>query len=198
MSQSRIPVNERRQSLIEAAVRVLSRDGVAPATTRAICAEAGMPSGFFHYCFSSKSELMLEVLNVLEQHLGRMAVTMAGSQAPLGEVLKQGFEAYLGDLRENAGLHQLTYELALNQLRDPDLHQLALRQYAGYEKMTAEFLRSAATSAQCEWTHPVSFLARYVASVLDGATLEWLVNRDDEQTRGSFEALSEYLVGCAA
>ena len=48
---ARIPADERRQQLVEAAIRVMARDSVAQATTRAIVGEAGMPLGVFHYCF---------------------------------------------------------------------------------------------------------------------------------------------------
>ena len=40
---------DRRQQLIEAAIRVLQRDGVGHVTTRAIAAEAGAPLASIHY-----------------------------------------------------------------------------------------------------------------------------------------------------
>ena len=39
---TRIPASERRTALIEAALRVVSRNGITQATTRAIVAEADM------------------------------------------------------------------------------------------------------------------------------------------------------------
>ena len=57
----RVPAVERRELLLQAAWRILVRDGVAAATTRAICAEAGMKQGVFHYCFTNRDELLREV-----------------------------------------------------------------------------------------------------------------------------------------
>src|SRR5215469_1182658 len=51
---------DRREELTEAAVRVLVRDGVTGATTRAIAAEAGVALATLHYCFSSREELLEE------------------------------------------------------------------------------------------------------------------------------------------
>lgn len=45
----RLAIAQRRELLLAAAWRVMIKDGVAAATTRAICAEAGMPQSSFHY-----------------------------------------------------------------------------------------------------------------------------------------------------
>lgn len=55
---SRLPVPQRRAALIEAALRVIARDGLAAATTRAIAAEAGMSLASLHYAFTSRDELI--------------------------------------------------------------------------------------------------------------------------------------------
>ena len=49
---------DRRQQLIDAAIRVLQRDGVGHVTTRAIAAEAGAPLASIHYTFGSKDEIV--------------------------------------------------------------------------------------------------------------------------------------------
>src|SRR3954466_12012367 len=54
---NRLPVAERREQLIEAALAVASRDGIDAATVRAIAAEAGVSLGVVHYCFRDKDEL---------------------------------------------------------------------------------------------------------------------------------------------
>ena len=61
----RMSAAERRTLLVEAAIKVMSREGVAHTTTRAIVAEAGMQIGVFHYCFRSKEELVLEVMRTI-------------------------------------------------------------------------------------------------------------------------------------
>ncbi len=49
---------DRREQLIEAAIRVMQRDGVGQVTTRAIAAEAGAPLASLHYTFGSKDEIV--------------------------------------------------------------------------------------------------------------------------------------------
>ena len=45
---ARMSAADRRDKLVDAAIAVMSREGVANTTTRAIVAEAGMQIGVFH------------------------------------------------------------------------------------------------------------------------------------------------------
>src|SRR5687767_6056215 len=72
----------RRAELLQAALRVMSRDGVAAGTTRAIVAEAGMPLATFHYCFRSRNELLRELITlVTTMERDAAAAAMAGDGA---------------------------------------------------------------------------------------------------------------------
>ncbi|MEW1957585.1 helix-turn-helix domain-containing protein [Kineococcus sp. NPDC059986] len=51
----------KRDELIAAAARVMSREGVAATTTRRIAEEAAVPLGTVHYWFATKDELVREV-----------------------------------------------------------------------------------------------------------------------------------------
>lgn len=59
---ARMPVHERREQLIDAATRVISREGVAGATTRRIAEQAGAPLASLHYSFADKEELFSAVI----------------------------------------------------------------------------------------------------------------------------------------
>jgi TetR/AcrR family transcriptional regulator, regulator of biofilm formation and stress response len=59
---ARVPVEERRAALVDAALRVMVRGGLAAGTTRAVVAEAGMSLASFHYAFASRDELLRELV----------------------------------------------------------------------------------------------------------------------------------------
>ena len=59
---NRIPADQRRALLVQAALRVIAKQGVSGATTRAIVAEAGMSLASFHYAFRSHDEMMRELV----------------------------------------------------------------------------------------------------------------------------------------
>jgi AcrR family transcriptional regulator len=193
----RIPVQERRQALVDAAMRVMEREGISAATTRAICAEAGMPNGFFHYCFTSKQELMLEVAQQFRRRFTSMLVLVEGLRGDLREVVVAALSTFLDDVRAHPDVHQLTYELPLYALRDDELSGIAQRCFEDNEIVAAEFLHKAADIAGCEWSWPVDKLARYLAVAFDGTVLQWLMLRDDARAREHIEDVARHLAAHA-
>src|SRR6266705_3491496 len=59
----------RREQFVEAAIRVMSREGLDRATTRRIAEEAGAPHGTFHYAFRDKNELLMEVVGAVTRQV---------------------------------------------------------------------------------------------------------------------------------
>ena len=74
---ARVPAEERREQLVEAAVKVIGREGPNRATTRRIAEEAGAPLASLHYTFENKDDLFVAVLKhtqslALENFRGRV------------------------------------------------------------------------------------------------------------------------------
>ena len=192
MASRRMPVHERRQALVDAAMRVMEREGIAAATTRTICAEAGMPNGFFHYCFTSKQELMLEVAQQFRRRFTGMLALADGLEGDVHAVVSGALTTLLADAAEHPDVHQLTYELPLHALRDPELSEIAQLCYEDNEIVSAAFLRVAAEIAGCEWTEPVDKLARFLAFTVDGTVLQWLMLRDDARAHEHIDDIARY------
>jgi AcrR family transcriptional regulator len=197
LASKRIPVQERRQALVEAAMRVMEREGIAAATTRAICAEAGMPNGFFHYCFTSKQELMLEVAQQFRRRFTAMLSLADGLQGDIYTVISTALTTLLDDAAAHPDIHQLTYELPLYALRDDDLSGIAQLCYEDNEIVAAEFLRMAAGIAGCVWTEPVDKLARFLAVTVDGTVLQWLMLRDDDRAHEHIDVVARHFAELA-
>ncbi len=53
-----------KQAFIDSAVRVVARDGMEKATTKAIAAEAKLNEAYIYKCFPSKDELLSEALHM--------------------------------------------------------------------------------------------------------------------------------------
>src|SRR3954465_1950399 len=104
---SRLPAPQRRELLIAAALRVLARDGLAAATTRAIVAEAGMSLASFHYAFASRDELLRELVRgVVGRGFGAPGGGMT-ADAGLAGCLRQAAAGYLEHLQRDPGHEQL-------------------------------------------------------------------------------------------
>jgi AcrR family transcriptional regulator len=194
---ARVSADVRRQELVEAAIRVMARDGVAKATTRAIVAEADMHLGFFHYCFRSKEELLLQVIDTINERNVRAVLDVLSPRKGLAETLRTSVRAYWELVEKNPGEHQVTYELTQFALRRPGLEDVARKQYDGYVTAATRFLEAVAEELKVEWTVPLPVLARMTQVVLDGATLAWVVDRDSDQTVAVLDQMVEYLAGVA-
>jgi len=176
---------DRRDRLVEAAIRVMTRDGVSRATTRAIASEAGMPLGVFHYAFHSKQELVTRVTETIAQQskADMDRVVFAGETVDLYEVLLGALTAYFDHVVAHPLEHLVTYELTTAALRDPELEDVARRQYDYYLKENEELLLAAAEYFGFEFIEPVEVITRYALSVMDGLALNWLARGDEEEAR---------------
>jgi AcrR family transcriptional regulator len=195
---ARIAVDERRELLVEAAIRVMVRDGVAKATTRSIVAEAGMSLAAFHYSFRSKHELLENVIETITSHTLDTAVEALWSAGTVEEKLRTAFDTYWRHLLANPGEHRLTYELTQYALHQPGLVSVAKRQYQAYIEAASTLIDAMAQSSDVTWTVPVPVLARYLISVVDGLTLLWLNEGDAETARAALDLAGDHLLSLVA
>ncbi|GAA1503339.1 AcrR family transcriptional regulator [Agromyces terreus] len=177
---TRIPAGERRAALIEAALRVISRNGIAQATTRAIVAEAGMSLASFHYAFDSRDELIDELIVTVIEHARHAVMPDDLVDGTLVEMLEAGIVRYFDHLRADPEHEQAMLELTQYALRSPERHPMARAQYARYVELAEQSLVVAAERSGSEWTVPVAQAARVLVAFTDGLTLTWLVDRDDD------------------
>ncbi|MDN5894542.1 MAG: TetR family transcriptional regulator [Nocardioides sp.] len=194
---ARVSAAARRELLIEATIRVMVRDGVAKATTRAIVAEANMPLGAFHYCFRSKEELLERVIETITDHTLDPALEGLRADGSLEERLRAGLGAYWQHVLDHPDEHRVTYELTQYALRESGLADVAKRQYQTYLAANTKVLETLAEVSGTTWSVPVPVLARYVTALIDGLTLLYL-NEGDAGTAGAALDLgAEYVAGLA-
>lgn len=186
-----LPVEQRRQQLVEATINLLAREGIQASSVRRIAEEAGVPLGTMNYCFGSKRALLAEVIQVLN---AEPLEGVLDSVEP-GQTAAQAFRAALRAawrIVEQAPDHQLlSYELNAHALRDPQLAGLAQEQHERYLATLAGLLSTAAERIGAVWTVPVQDMARMVAAVTTGVTLAWLNDRD---SRAALAALDSFAV----
>ena len=192
---TRMSAGDRRELLVEAAIRVMTRDGVAKATTRAIAAEADMPLGVFHYAFRSKQELMTMVTETIaRQSKAEIDAAVLGDEPPeLLDLVFAGLCAYFDHVVHHPHEHLVTYELTTNALRDPELLEVGKRQYDYYLEQNAALLEAVAELMGFEYTEPLPIINRYVFSVMDGLALNWLAKGEEDEARAVLHLLARTL-----
>lgn len=182
---ARMSAEDRREMLTAAAITVMTREGVARATTRAIASEAQMPLGIFHYAFASKHELLVRVIQTIaRQSKGDIdAAVLARPDVRLEDVATAGLMAYFDHVVAHPEEHMLTYELTQFALREKGFEGVARDQYDYYLRENEALLASLAEIMQIEYVVPLPVVSRFVFSVMDGLALNWLARGDEAGAR---------------
>lgn len=193
----RMAVEDRRAQLVDAALVVASRDGIAATTVRRVAEQADVALGVVHYAFADKDELVAALATrVVERLAGASAAGLAGAdtEPDLFSALGTAIDAAWAAIEARPDEQLLTYEITAFALRNPDLHAVARAQYALSQAAVERLLTLAAEASGTRWTRPVPALAGEALAFLDGVTLHWLVDRDGAAARTRLESLARYLL----
>jgi AcrR family transcriptional regulator len=185
---------DRRALLVQAAIKVMARDGVAHTTTRAIVAEADMQIGVLHYCFRSKEELVLEVMRTISSRAFEAVGQVLTETSDPAELIQRCISTYWEHIESDPNEHQLTYELTQYALRQPGQREAATAQYDHYISSMAAFLNAATEVGGFAFSTDVDVLARYVLANVEGITFQWLVNRDTDMAHRMLAVLAGQLM----
>ncbi len=186
---ARVPAAERRTDLVQAAIRVATREGLAAATTRRIAQEAGVSVGIVHYCFRSKEELLADVVRevALEGYLAAaQALPKTGGRAQ--DLIRLAVHAFWNFTESSPDKQLLTFEVVTWALRTPGIEPIAREQRTRRIEGVKHLMGLIAEASGSEWSTPVDELARMVLDVTEGVTISWLVDRDSASAIRALDA----------
>jgi AcrR family transcriptional regulator len=181
----RIAVEDRRTALLAAALRVIGREGMGGASTRAIAAEAGMPTASFHYVFPGYDAMVEQlVTEILEAQSAAVAELVAAADT---------LRAFVGGALEgwlDRTAAEPDHEIALQEVvawsrSSPDRRRLAVVVYEHYTASIDAFMQLAEDRFGTRWAIPTDQVARFVLVLTDGVAARWLVDRDMDAARTS-------------
>ncbi|WP_433519542.1 TetR/AcrR family transcriptional regulator [Nonomuraea sp. CA-143628] len=191
-TKKHVSADVRRELLVAAALRVMKREGIAAATTRAICAEADMPHGAFHYCFRSKQELYAALLSTdINIALDAAWPAITPEVDPV-ENIRTLLRAYWSAVEADPETQLVLSELVNLALREPELSELPAWEHRAYLDKTVSYLERFADEAGLEPTVDTRALAEMINSVVSGVISSWLSHRDNGiavETLDNFAAL---------
>ncbi|MEU3664527.1 TetR family transcriptional regulator [Streptomyces sp. NPDC032940] len=158
---------ERRQRIIDAAIRVVGAKGIAGLSHRTVAAEADVPLGSTTYHFATLDDLLVAALRQANEGFAKALAAEAALSDPEAD-LADALAHVLGEWLGGDGV-ELEYELYLAALRRPALRPVA-----------AEWAEGVSTLLAAR-TDPVT--ARALVAVLDGICLQVLLTgaRYDEE-----------------
>ncbi|RPA12669.1 TetR/AcrR family transcriptional regulator [Gordonia sp. OPL2] len=193
-----MPVEKRRELLLESAFRVIASRGVDGATTRAISAEAGVTLSTFHYVFASRDDLLAALvtrgtdteLAVIATALGAAAAGAERGPGGIRIMLQESLSGYIDGVVADPGREQAMISLNQYARQTSGLAELGANMYQRYYDAIADGLDVAADQAGVRWDRPTAELAPLVVAATDGITLAYLNTRD----RGICDRIAEATV----
>ncbi len=190
-------VDERRARILEAAIEVLARDGIAETTTRKIAAEAEVNQAMLRYYFGSKDELLFAVLQEMMRQTREVVQQAMPEGEALREMLLEGLLGFWTHFEARPELQVMQYELTLYALRNPASAWLARQQYDGYCAVVEALLNEGFASAGKSSAVPLAELARFIVGGIDGLILQFISNRDSARARRDLENLANAAIALA-
>lgn len=197
-SMSYVSAPVRRQQIVEAARRVMARDGVADASLRSVAAEAGVPLGTMQHAFKTKRELLQAVVDDVNAEIAEVLGRSPSTDGGLAHVISRNLTTFWADLVDgHSSLQLMQYELTTYSLRSAGAERLASWQYRQYSSSVASWCEQAAVQAGETTTVPFDQLARIIVAGLDGLILQHLCDPDEARSSRDLKAFIEMVVGLA-
>ncbi|GAA1481352.1 hypothetical protein GCM10009624_17920 [Gordonia sinesedis] len=191
---SRMSVDDRRAALVQSAYRVIADHGVEGATTRRICAHAGMPLASFHYAFESRTALLSSVMQTaVPEDLNQMLETLvpdgdcpeadgaepADSRVLLQRMLTEQLDVFYSMVKSDPGRMQATISLGIYAHNHPELRRVGKAMYEQLYAVAATGLRIAGELTGVRWRTPVENIAPVMIAAATSVTLIYLSTADD-------------------
>ncbi|MGW1751033.1 TetR/AcrR family transcriptional regulator [Streptomyces sp. NPDC002092] len=188
---------ERRPQLIKAAIDLMTREGVAAGSTRAIAAELGVAQATVHYTFGTKEELYRAVMEQLTEDLVAQVERAAPEDAGFEESIAALAAALWRTVVEQPTSHQLLTELSMFALRTPALSEALRSHYVGIVDVTTKLVNEAAGRTGHQLAQPAETLARFFLAGFDGLSMQHLSLPDQAAEQAALQALVSAVVALA-
>ncbi|WP_406202640.1 TetR family transcriptional regulator [Kitasatospora sp. NBC_01560] len=119
-----VPASERRPQLVQAAIELMSREGLAAGSTRAIAAELGVAQATVHYTFGTKKDLYRAVAEQLMADFIDQVHAAAPGDGTFGEQVRTLVHALWTSTVAEPGRCILLAEVETLAMRDPELRDI--------------------------------------------------------------------------
>jgi AcrR family transcriptional regulator len=166
---------QRREAIVDATLRVMTRKGIAATTVRDVAAEMGTSSGLIHHYFTSMDDLLAEAFDrVASEDLARTAAAVRQVDEP-AERLAVFIASY--NRADEDWAVQLWLDAWAEAARRPTLQATSRRLNVAWQSLVADLIREGVKCGAMTCSEPDAVAWRIV-SLLDGLALQAVAHAD--------------------
>ncbi|GII00039.1 TetR/AcrR family transcriptional regulator [Planobispora takensis] len=169
--------NERREEVVEAARRIILREGIEAATTRAIAREAGYSNGVLTHYFADKDDIMLSALRSSHRRIvERLRAKLSGRTglAALRELLLDNLPLDDERTRESG----LEVGFWSRSLTSPALLEAQRAEARELHYLVRSLLGTAAEAGEIATAEDLDDVAERLLALVDGLSVHRLLYPD--------------------
>jgi AcrR family transcriptional regulator len=153
-----MPPEQRRQSMVDAALAVASRQGFSATTARDVAAELGCSSGLIHHYFRSMDELLAAAFDqAAADDLRRTVEAVERAGSPVDQVV--AYLAAYGRVDDD-GAFQLWLDAWADAARRPALRVTSQRLNVAWQSLLAEVIVLGVTEGRFRCADPHAAASR--------------------------------------
>ncbi|MCJ2185836.1 TetR/AcrR family transcriptional regulator [Novosphingobium beihaiensis] len=171
----------KRRTIIEAAISVVAREGVHGTTTRKIAAAAHINLATLHYHFKNKDAVLLNMLSHIVETARNSLMIALDAQETLEQRIASMLNMIWSEVRRNPDEQITLYNLTLYALSAKGQDWLAKRKYENYLQLYRDGLANAADVANGSNKADIDALANFMFTSNVGIILQWLATQDAER-----------------
>lgn len=178
---------DRREQIVTAATKVLSREGYENTSMKQIADEIGVASGLLHYYFGSKEELMAAVVQRMHDDvMAEWVAAMEATDDPLERVVA-GLRASAARFEKEPEFWRLALDMYAVGQRNPTIGKRVKAMYDVVIRQVTEECEKIDAMLPMHSPLPMQSMAMTVAGALDGIAFQALACEAD--AREAFRAL---------
>lgn len=171
---ARLAPEDRRNAIVEAALAVARRKGLATTTVRDVAAQMGTSSGLVHHYFASMDDVLAEAFaRAARLDLDKVTAAVEDAGDALN-ALRAFFACYAPE--ESDWTFQLWLDAWSEAARRPALRETSARLNVAWQQLLAGVLREGTESGTFDCRDP-DVSAWRIISLLDGLVLQVVAHR---------------------
>lgn len=185
---TRKSTGERQQEIIQAAMEIISEEGVQGLTMIKLANRIGLTDAALYKHFNSKKEILMAMINEIGNTLNTFITQQVSFYDDPLDKLKNILRLHLLYLEKNKGIPRILFSEDIH-INDSDLKKRMYTMIKNYLDLIRGILYRAIQEKKVRPTLDIDATAIVFLGIIQGSIISWLISDFSYSVSGKFESL---------